>query len=194
MLEQALLSPVLAVLNRMLAEQPSLRAELGLHAGKQVVFAVERLTLRFAIGSAGVLALGDAGRQPDVEVYLPAAALSRALDGLDAMQAQARVSGDAGLAELLPRLASSLRPDIGGWLSPMLGDIVANRVEQGFAALSAAGRRGLDGLTANLGEYLREEARLAVSAAEGQVQRSELEQLQGDLARVEARVARLAGA
>lgn len=193
MLERLVQGPGLGLLNRMLEDQPRLRAELARHAGKQFSLSVGGLSLCAAIGDVGALEAGQTARPSDVEVSLPVAALSQLLEGREALQAQARISGDAALAELLPRLAESLRPDVGAWLSPVLGDIVANRVEQGFAALAALGRRGFDGLSANIGEYLREEGALAVSTSEGEAHRDALARLQADLAKAEARVAQLEG-
>lgn len=191
MFAQAFATPVLGLLNRILAEQPAMRGELAAQAGKTVVLTVAGLPLRLAIGAAGELEPAAATRVADVEVEIPAAALPHLLEGAAAVQARARIRGDVGLAELLPRLAASLQPEVGALLSPLVGDILANRIERGLAALAAAGRRSIEGLGANLSEYLREESGLAVSQAEASRHRRELECLAADLNALEQRLARL---
>lgn len=182
---------LLPLLNRTLAEQAGVRAALRTHAGKVMAFDVGGVPLRFAIDPAGSLLAAAPDQAADVRVEIPAHALPHLMEGPAAVQARARISGDAGLAEVLPRLAEVLRPDLGAWLSPMLGDILANRIEQGVAALAAMGRRGAAGLSANLGEYLKEESGLAVGLAEARQHHAGMERLQGDLNALEQRVARL---
>lgn len=186
-----LAEPLLSLLNRLIDAQPALRALLVPHAGKQAALSIGGLGLRFAIAPAGQLAQAEAGRTPDVSIDIPASALPYLAEGTTALQARAQVSGDAGLADVLGRLAGGLRPDIGGWLSPVLGDILANRVEQGLQALAGVATRGVSGLAANVSEYLQEESRLVVRAAELQGQTAERTQLDERLAALERRLARL---
>jgi len=188
MLAQALLP----LLNRLLREQSWAREQLREYADQVAVLRCGVATLRFRVDAEGMLTPVDDEVPPAVELILPASALAELLTGeWDGATRQVVITGNARFAETLSLLLKHLRPDIGGSLSPFLGDILANRAERGLSALSRYGsdlaRRSQEGLR----EYFAEEAGWLLKPQDYQNFCQELQTLQERLSRLEQRVDKL---
>ena len=101
------------------------------------------------------------------------------------------IEGDAEVAQVFSELLEAAKPDFEEELSRVIGDIAAHQV--GNAARSAVGfgRRAIDTLTQNLAEFLTEESRDLPTRTEADEFVAEVDKLRDDVARLEARIARL---
>ncbi|MFT3735362.1 MAG: hypothetical protein QM776_10095 [Rhodocyclaceae bacterium] len=187
MLDQLLLQP----LNRLIRSENWARLLLQGHAGKGAELKIGPATLRFLIADDGLLLPLADGVAPAVCISMPADALGDLLSGgPDALVARAQLSGDAGLADALARLIRHLRPDLGAALSPVLGRVLANRVEQGAGKALATLQDGAQRLSANLREYLAEGVAPAITQRELESLAEGNRALAARLDRLEARLPR----
>jgi ubiquinone biosynthesis protein UbiJ len=103
------------------------------------------------------------------------------------------IEGDAGLAQQLQRLLSGYRPDLEEELAKVLGDVPARHLGNLFRDARRHAERMLGTASENLGEYLREEARVAAPAWRVREHLDEVDRLRADVERLELRIRRLGG-
>jgi ubiquinone biosynthesis protein UbiJ len=116
-------------------------------------------------------------------------------DGAAAIrEGMVRFGGDAEVAEQFQLLLQAARPDLEDELSRFTGDIAAHHIGEGLRSLREFGSRFAGSMGRNLGEYLQEETRELVNSIEVEEFCEDVDRLRDDLARLEARLARLAGA
>jgi ubiquinone biosynthesis accessory factor UbiJ len=189
MLPQALL---LGPLNRLLKGEAWASDLLKPHAGKGAELTLGGVSLRMRVTDAGLVEPLASDAEPAVRIALPAAALATLQDGPDQLTQHATISGDAGFAETISQLLKHLRPDIGAALSPVMGDVLAHRIESGLARANASARQLARSLGTNLVEYVRDEQGLVVQQDELLAWRSELTAAQETLGRLEKRISQIA--
>ena len=189
--------PVIKFVNRVLSDYPAARVQLQAHQGKLIAVTVGPVTTRMRVSREGEMALvGDTGTAtpsptPDVTLTIALALLPR-LAAKDATAlSKIGFAGDSELAATLSDIARNVEWDIEADLSRVVGDIAAHRMvdtaQRGHEWRKDAAQR----LTANVAEYLLEERRAFISTRELDelAQRSEI--LRDDIARLDARLARL---
>jgi ubiquinone biosynthesis protein UbiJ len=181
-------SLLLRPLNRLLKGEAWAADMLKAHAGKGALLSVGGMSLRVLISDAGLLELLPANVEPAVRIALPASALANLSDGVGQLSKNATVSGDAGFAETISLLLQHLRPDVGAALSPMLGDVIAHRVETGLSHINASARQIAHNFGTNAVEYVRDEQALVVRQEELADWRIALTELESALSRLEKRV------
>ncbi|MDB5813980.1 MAG: sterol-binding protein [Rhodocyclales bacterium] len=184
MLQSFLLLP----LNRLLKGEAWASDLLKPHAGKGALLIVGGVSLRVCVTEAGLLEPLPADVEPAVCLTLPASALATLSDGADQLTKHATVSGDAGFAETISLLLKHLRPDVGAALSPVLGDVIAHRVETGLSHIGASVRQVASNFGANAVEYVRDEQALVVTQDELVDWRKALGDLESALNRLEKRI------
>lgn len=181
----------LPLLNRLLTQQAWARELLRPHAGKSAQLSLSGMRLAFRVAQDGALVAAPDAENIDVSIEVPASALPHLADGVGELSARARVSGDAGFAEAIGRLLRELRPDIGAACAPFVGNILANRIEQGLGTVTQFLQRASAGLRENALEYLRDESQLTIGGPELDGFARELAALRDDLSRLDKRIARL---
>lgn len=187
-------------LNHALALDPDTRhALLPLH-GRRVSLVLEAPPLALDISvHDGYLQVGPPLHEPDLAVR---GTLGGLLGQLPFFADAARprpagrlhVSGDADLARRLQHLAAAFDPD---WQQPFVaafGEVIGVQVANAAAAALRGARRAAAGLARSGAEYLTEEAREVVAAAELSAFHDEVDMLRDDVERLAARVSRLAAA
>jgi ubiquinone biosynthesis protein UbiJ len=102
------------------------------------------------------------------------------------------IEGDSTIAHELAKAFAGLDVDWEEQLSRLVGDPIAHPVGQFARGLAQWGRRTSDSLTSDLKEYLEEEAQLLPTRYELDAFLAEVDTLRDDVARLEARVERLA--
>ncbi len=102
------------------------------------------------------------------------------------------IEGDTAIAHELAKALAGLDVDWEEQLARLVGDPIAHPVGQGVRGLAQWGRRTADTLTADLKEYLEEEARLLPTRYELDAFLAEVDTLRDDVERLEARLERLA--
>lgn len=183
---------IIGGLNRMIERETWARDALREHADEIGLLGLGPIRLRFRVTDTALLEVDHNAGDPTVSIEVPASALAHAFDGPDSLARHARVSGDARLAETIALLLKHLRPDVGALLSPITGDIVANRVERALAGAASTAQDTARNLGANLYEYVSEEAGLVVKRGELESLQDDMARARDDLARLEKRIERLA--
>lgn len=103
------------------------------------------------------------------------------------------VEGDAGLAQQLQRLLSAYRPDFEEDVAKYLGDAPARHLGNFIREARSYAARLFGTAGDNLGEFLREEARLAAPRWRVRKFLDDVDRVRGDVERLELRIKRLGG-
>ena len=144
MLQRLASDAVLQGLNHLLRRERPARELLRPMAGRSARIKAGPIALQFAIASDGSVQSTDA--DPQVTIDIEGRALAAGLADPAAMLRDARIYGDAGLAQALSRAAGQLRPDPEEDLSRLVGDAAAVRIMAAMRALhrelTDAGARG----------------------------------------------------
>jgi ubiquinone biosynthesis protein UbiJ len=104
----------------------------------------------------------------------------------------ASVAGDEQLTEQFQELARLLRPDIEAGVGQVVGRIPAHLATRALTLFTAWAGAARESVARNAADYLAHESRDLVPRAEAEGYFAGVEALRGDVARAEARVARLA--
>lgn len=189
--------PVMKFVNRVLSDYPAARVQLLAHQGKLIAVNVGPVATRMRVSREGDMELvGDTGTAtppptPDVSLTIALALLPRLASKDAATLSQIVFAGDSELAATLSDIARNVEWDIEADLSRVIGDIAAHRMvdaaQRGHEWRKDAEQR----FTANIAEYLLEERRAFISKHEldDLAQRNEI--LRDDIARLDARFAKL---
>jgi ubiquinone biosynthesis protein UbiJ len=129
-----LATAALGFVNHLLDGEAWARARLQPFGGRIIQLACGPVSMRLAITPEGKLQAAGAESEAAVALTLPSDAPLRALNGRNALMADARIEGTADLAECLGFLARHLDWDIEDDLAPLVGDIAARRLVQGGKA------------------------------------------------------------
>lgn len=180
-------------LNHLLRQSPGTAETLARHAGATVRFDLVIGQLDFRIADDGCFS--EAAVDSPNAVIRPTPALVARLPffGRDALRL-ADYRGDPALLGTLDRVFAQLEWDVEADLAPLVGDVAAHR-------LHAFGRDALAGLAHafsalghNAGEYVIEEAELVARPVDVTRFNQDVDTLADDVARLEARLRRLAPA
>jgi ubiquinone biosynthesis protein UbiJ len=195
----SLLAPFESLVNRNISASTPARQILKELSGR--AFAIEVGTplggrlfrLRLAANESGV-AVGSGEEPADATISgTPLAMLSLLGDrGLGQLRAQGiKVGGDAEIAQAFEKLLGYARPDLEEELARIAGDTPAHYLAGAARGAFAWARRARDSLARDVGEYLNEEGRDLVPAAELEVFLGEVDRIRDDTERAESRIALL---
>lgn len=185
------------VVNRYIALDPEGAARLARLHGRIILIEILGLRSRIYVipGADGVQLFGDYAGDPDCT--LTGTPLSLARMGVTRRKEESlfagevRVAGDTHLAQAFGDLLSGLEVDWEEQLSRLVGDALAHQVGNRVRSFLNWGRQAGNTLSADLGEYLQEEARLLPGRFEVMAFLSDVDHLRDDVERVAARVERL---
>ncbi len=182
--------PLLAALNHLLASAPWARARLSPFAGRRARCLLPPIGVAFEVTSDGFLApVEEDPAVADVLIRLPDDTPFKLAQGLEKAMAQASVEGNAEFATALSFVFRNLRWDFEEDLSRFVGDVAAHRLVLAASRLADWQRRAVTNLAENLAEYLLHENRLLAPRDELNALREGIARLNGELARVESRLA-----
>ena len=183
---------LVAPLNHVLAKAPWAQARLVPFAGKTVLFRGLPFDYRVTITADGLTEPAAPDRAPDTSITLTPPLALRILAGDEAARQQAKIDGDAALAQEIAYLTKHLRWDVEEDLSKVLGDVVAHRIGQTARDLNAwrvdAGRN----LAENFRDYWLEERPLVASREAVEAFNRDIDRLRDDAERLEKRIEKLA--
>ena len=195
----AVLAPFESLVNRNIQASTPARAILKDLNGR--AFAIEvgtplggpLLRLRLAAGESGVTVRSGAEPADATISGSPLALLSllgdRSLGRLHT--AGVKIGGDAEVAQAFEKLLGYARPDLEEELARLAGDAPAHYLAGAARGLIGWARRARDSLARDVGEYLTEESRDLVPAAELEVLLGAIDRIREDTERAEARLALL---
>ncbi|WP_136255579.1 ubiquinone biosynthesis accessory factor UbiJ [Onishia niordana] len=187
-------------LNALLARDPAAPARLAALDGSRLLVRLERpaYTLLVSFDAHGLsLCRGEGLADEDVDVIVEAdsEALGELIGGESGERLMFRgrlaVRGRAQVLEQARDLLLDLDFDWEGELAHWLGDMPANSLAEGLRRLARWGLRTRQELTADIGEYVFEEARLLPGRQQLNVMRDQLTELEIASDRLEARLERL---
>jgi len=189
-------------LNRALALDSDTQAELEALNGQRIVLALESPPLALQITVDGPqLRVGpvDSDNEPDLAIRSTLSGLfaqlpfmaARPRSGNNASGARIRLSGDAGLARQLQRLASGFDPD---WQQPFVavfGEILGVQIARALHAALNHARESAQYLAQSSVDYWVEESRTVIGKPEWQSHSADVQALKEDLNQLAARISRL---
>ncbi len=192
----SLLAPFESLVNRNIAASTPARALLTSLSGR--AFAIEigtplggRLVrLRLLAGDKG-LSLARSDEPADASVSgtpLALASLLRERQLGRLKSAGVAIAGDTEIAQAFEKLLGYARPDLEEELARLAGDAPAHYLAEAARGAFAWARRARDSLARNVGEYLTEEGRDVLSAAELEVFHGEVDRMREDVDRAESRL------
>jgi ubiquinone biosynthesis protein UbiJ len=180
---------ILPALNRLLDTQPSARARLARHAGKQVRMRLPFFGLGFRFDTDGRFAPSDPALAESTSIHVSPDLLPGLLFDARATLARARVDGDGTLAHDLAIALEGF--DWALALRPYVGDIVAARAVRGFAGLVTWRAQAGASLGRALSEYATYESGMLADPASVRAFIAEVDATRDAAARLEARLRRL---
>ena len=186
--------PITAGLNRLLRETPVAMERLRKHSGRTVRFDVGLLPIAWTVQPDGSVASADPRGVRDLSIRVSPFALPRLAAGDEAAWREARVEGDAELAQEVSFLARHLRWDPEEALSRVVGDIAAHRVVGAVRGGARWGREAVERTTAAAMEYWTEEAPLVASRVKVEDFVRGVDALRDDIERLDKRLAALSSA
>jgi ubiquinone biosynthesis accessory factor UbiJ len=197
MAAEPFLRPVAALVNRNLCASTPARALLAELAGRSFAIQVETpvggrlVRLRLAAAADG-LALGTGDEPADAAVTGTPLGLAALLAGRGDGRftaAGVTIAGDAEVAASFEKLLKHARPEIEEELARLVGDVPAHYAARAARGFLDWGRRAVDSLARNVGEYLTEEGRDVVTGPELEAFHGAVDAIREDGDRAEARLA-----
>lgn len=191
-----LFRPFALLANRRIGEQTPARELAAELDGRTFAVRVRdtALSVFFTMRDGKLIIASQYEDEPDVAITGSLITLSR-LSGADAealfRDGSVDITGDAEVAALFQRLFRFARPDLEDELSNVVGDVAAHQAGKAARGFVSWGRQVASTMERNVGEYLTEERRALPARAEFEAFREDTETLRDDVARAEARLARL---
>ncbi len=195
-----LIATIENLLNRNLGSSPAARDLCAELAGRRLGIVVSMLDIRVVVESLGhslrIMRVRDAASGPPCDAQIegsPIGLIALAGDDPEAVlrRGDARISGDAEIAQRFQRLGRLLRPDAEEELAALFGDGVAHQFARVVRSLFDFGRRAGTTTVRNAAEYFAHETGDLVPRAEADVFLGEVDRLREDVDRFEARLAAL---
>ncbi len=192
-----------AIVNQVLALDPELAEGLAELEGTVLEAHVQgvekRIQLHPSATGVGVVLVDGDGQQSavvaDVTISGPPFTLLRLLGSLESVDGvlppDVSVSGELQLVQRLTRLAKRANFDWEEPLSKLFGDSVAHEIGHGVHGFASWARAASETFSSDVGEYLREERRLAPTRLEVDDFATHVDQVRDDVERLEVRVTRL---
>jgi ubiquinone biosynthesis protein UbiJ len=189
--QRALMTPAIAAINHLLAQEAWARESLALHAGKQACIDTGHLQLRLRVARDGMVEAASLDEPAAVTIRLKLADLPLIAQNRDRAFSYVKIEGDAEFANTISQLSKGLRWDVEHDLERLLGPIGATRIAGGaksaFAGAATAGRR----LFENVAEFLVDERPVLVRPAVLDEFAADVTRLRDDVERTAKRIARL---
>jgi ubiquinone biosynthesis protein UbiJ len=189
--QRALMSPAVAAINHLLAQEAWARDALALHAGKEACVDTGHLRLRVRVSRDGMVETSNSEEAANVTIHVKLADLPLIAQNRERAFSYVRIEGDAEFANTVSQLAKGLRWDAEHDVERLLGPIGATRLvgaARGVAASAGAtGRR----LAENLAEYLLEENPVLIRPMVAEQFADDVSRLRDDVERLDKRIAKL---
>jgi ubiquinone biosynthesis protein UbiJ len=189
--QRALMTPAIAAINHLLAQEAWARESLALHAGKDACIDTGHLQLRLRVAPDGMVEASSTEEPATVTIRVKLADLPLIAQNRDRAFSYVQIEGDAEFANTISQLSKGLRWDAEHDLERVLGPIGATRLAGGarsaVAGAATAGRR----LAENLAEFLLEERPVLIRPAMVDEFAAGVARLRDDVERSAKRIARL---
>lgn len=190
-----LMTPVIATINHLLAQEPWARQQLAVHAGKLACIDTGAVALRLRVDSAGMLE-GAPGTAPadvsaNVTIRVKLSDLPLILQNRERAFSYVKIEGDAEFANAISQLSKGLRWEAEHDLERVLGPILATRLVAGAKDAVAFVRTGQQKLAENVAEYFLDEQPMLIRPSTLQEYSAGVTRVRDDVERLAKRLARL---
>ncbi|MES2015228.1 MAG: SCP2 sterol-binding domain-containing protein [Pseudomonadota bacterium] len=185
------MTPVIAAINHLLAQEAWARDALALHAGKDACIDAGSVVLRVRVMVDGLLEASASDDTANVTIYVKLADLPLIAQNRERAFSYVKIEGDAEFANTISQLGKGLRWEAEHELERFIGPIGANRVVGGARELFDAVRAGQQKVAENVAEYFLEENPMLIRPVMAEDFASEVSRLRDDVERAAKRIARL---
>lgn len=189
--QRALMTPAVAAINHLLAQEAWARESLALHAGKQACIDTGHLRLRVRVARDGMLETSNDDEAANVTIHVKLSDLPLIAQNRERAFSYVRIEGDAEFANTMSQLSKGLRWEAAHDLERLFGPLAANRIagsaRGAFDTVAGTGRR----LAENVAEYLLEERPVLVRPVLVDEFADSVTRLRDDAERLDKRIAKL---
>jgi ubiquinone biosynthesis protein UbiJ len=185
--------PSAAAINHLLQQNRWAAERLLRFAGKTVRFDIAPFSIGYTILPDGLLTGAAPDASADAVCKLSPSLLPRLAMHDEKAHAEVQTEGDAALLTEIFFLSRNLGWDMAEDLSPLTGDILAERLVRGLRLAGAEIRNTAGNLTQAAAEYWTEERPLLAKPGELAHFIADVDSLRDDLARLQQRVRQLSG-
>jgi ubiquinone biosynthesis protein UbiJ len=182
--------------NAQLEQSTAARRQVAALAGRRLGIVLAGPDVEVVVTAAAErlsLCRGPAAAADVVITGTPIALLEALRNGKSGLigRTEIAVTGDTHVLESFGELLNHLQPDIEELLATVTGDIVAHESVRVMTSVQDFGRRALEALAMNTGEYLQEESRALPAQHEIDAFAADVERLRDDVERAAARLDRV---
>lgn len=185
------MTPVIAVINHLLAQQPWASRQLALHAGKLACIDLGAFALLLHVTGDGMVDAAPLDAGANVTIRLQLADLPLIAQNPARAFSYVKVEGDAEFANAISQLSKSLRWDAEHDLEAIVGQIAARRIVAGVKAGASAVVSSQQKLAGNLVEYLQQEQPLLVQPGSVDGFAQDVARLRDDVERAAKRIEKM---
>lgn len=150
-------TPIPAVINHLLAQEPWARDKLAAHAGKVACMDTGLVAVTLKVAPDGMLQSAVVDEQPNVTIRVKLADVPLMMQNRERAFSYVTVEGDADFANTISQLSQSLQWEAEEDLSKLVGDIAATRIVAGAKAALNNAKSTQQKLAENVAEYFLEE-------------------------------------
>ncbi|AQR67565.1 sterol-binding protein [Janthinobacterium sp. LM6] len=191
----SLMTPVIATINHLLAQEPWARQQLAVHAGKLACIDTGAVALRLRVDSAGMLetAPGTAPAEmpANVTIRVKLSDVPLILQNRERAFSYVKIEGDAEFANAISQLSKGLRWEAEHDLEKVVGPMLATRLVSGVKDAAAFVRTGQQKLAENVAEYFLDEQPMLIRPSTLQEYSAGVTRVRDDVERLAKRLARL---
>ncbi|KAB8063878.1 sterol-binding protein [Janthinobacterium violaceinigrum] len=185
------MTPVIATINHLLAQEPWARQQLAVHAGKLACIDTGAVALRLRVDSAGMLEAAPADVPANVTIRVKLSDVPLILQNRERAFSYVKIEGDAEFANAISQLSKGLRWEAEHDLEKVLGPVLATRLVSGARDAAAFVRTGQQKLAENVAEYFLDEQPMLIRPATLQEYSAGVTRVRDDVERLAKRLARL---
>ena len=185
------MTPVIATINHLLAQEPWARQQLAVHAGKLACIDTGAVALRLRVDSAGMVEGAPADMPSNVTIRVKLSDLPLILQNRERAFSYVKIEGDAEFANAISQLSKGLRWEAEHDLEKLLGPILATRLVAGAKDAVAFVRTGQRKLAENVAEYFLDEQPMLIRPTTLQEYSNGVTRVRDDVERLAKRLARL---
>ncbi|MBW3501326.1 SCP2 sterol-binding domain-containing protein [Janthinobacterium sp. NKUCC08_JDC] len=185
------MTPVIATINHLLAQEPWARQQLAVHAGKLACIDTGAVALRLRVDSAGMLEAAPADMPANVTIRVKLSDMPLILQNRERAFSYVKIEGDAEFANAISQLSKGLRWEAEHDLEKVVGPMLATRLVAGAKDAAAFVRTGQQKLAENVAEYFLDEQPMLIRPSTLQEYSAGVTRVRDDVERLAKRLARL---
>lgn len=189
------MTPVIATINHLLAQEPWARQQLALHAGKLACIDTGAVALRMRVDSTGMLEpaprTASADVPANVTIRVKLSDVPLILQNRERAFSYVKIEGDAEFANAISQLSKGLRWEAEHDLEKVVGPILATRLVAGARDAAAFVRTSQQKLAENVAEYFLDEQPMLIRPNTLHEYSAGVTRMRDDVERLAKRLARL---